>query len=70
MFIVMRVQKFNQKVRMTGSFLECRILRRALYHNIVTRRRSLDDLPEEFWKESVQLEIDLAEKMYNELLDL
>lgn len=64
----MRVQKFNQKVRMTGSFLECRILRRALYLSIVTRRRSLEDLPDEFWKESVQSEIDLAEKMYDELL--
>lgn len=70
MFIVMRVQKFNQKVRFTGSFLECRILRRALYLSIVTRRRSLDDLPEESWKETVQFEIDLAEKMYNELLDV
>jgi hypothetical protein len=68
MFIVMRVQKFNQKVRMTGSFLECRILRRALYLSIVTRRRGLDDLPDDFWKESVQSEIDLTEKMYNELL--
>lgn len=66
----MRVQKFNQKVRFTGSFLECRILRRALYLSIVTRRRSLDDLPEESWKETVQFEIDLAEKMYNELLDV
>ena len=64
----MRVQKFNQKVRMTGSFLECRILRRALYLSIVTRRRSLDDLPDDFWKESVQSEIDLTEKMYDELL--
>lgn len=64
----MRVQKFNQKVRVTGSFLECRILRRALYLSIVTRRRSLDDLPDDFWKESVQSEIDLTEKMYNELL--
>ena len=64
----MRVQKFNQKVRMTGSFLECRILRRALYLSIVTRRRSLDDLSDDFWKESVQSEIDLTEKMYNELL--
>lgn len=70
MFIVMRVQKFNQKVRFTGSFLECRILRRALYLSIVTRRRSLDDLPEESWKETVQFEIDLAEKMYNELLNV
>lgn len=70
MFIVMRVQKFNQKVRFTGSFLECRILRRALYLSIVTRRRSLEDLPEEFWKETVQFEINLAEKMYNELLDV
>lgn len=66
----MRVQKFNQKVRFTGSFLECRILRRALYLSIVTRRRSLDDLPEDFWKESVQFELDLAEKMYNELLNV
>lgn len=66
----MRVQKFNQKVRMTGSFLECRILRRALHLSIVTRRRSLDDLPEDFWKESVQSEIDLAEQMYNDLLSL
>ena len=64
----MRVQKFNQKVRMTGSFLECRILRRALYLSIVTRRRSLEDLPDDFWKESVQSEIELAEQMYNELL--
>ena len=64
----MRVQKFNQKVRMTGSFLECRILRRALYLSIVTRRRSLDDLPDDFWKESVQSEIDLTEQMYNDLL--
>lgn len=66
----MRVQKFNQKVRFTGSFLECRILRRALYLSIVTRRRSLDDLPDESWKETVLFEIDLAEKMYNELLNL
>ena len=66
----MRVQKFNQKVRFTGSFLECRILRRALYLSIVTRRRSLDDLPDESWKETVQFEIDLAEKMYNEFLDV
>jgi hypothetical protein len=66
----MRVQKFNQKVRMTGSFLECRILRRALHLSIVTRRRSLDDLPDDFWKESVQSEIDLAEQMYNDLLSL
>lgn len=64
----MRVQKFNQKVRMTGSFLECRILRRALYLSIVTRRRSLEDLPDDFWKESVQSEIELTEQMYNELL--
>ena len=66
----MRVQKFNQKVRFTGSFLECRILRRALYLSIVTRRRSLDDLPDESWKETVQFEIDLAEKMYDELLNV
>ena len=66
----MRVQKFNQKVRFTGSFLECRILRRALYLSIVTRRRSLDDLPDDFWKESVQSEIDLSEQMYNDLLSL
>ena len=66
----MRVQKFSQKVRFTGSFLECRILRRALYSSIVTRRRSLENLPDESWKEAVQLEIDLAEKMYNELLDV
>ena len=64
----MRVQKFSQKVRLTGSFLECRILCRALYLSIVTRRRSLDDLPDDFWKESVQSEIDLAEQMYNDLL--
>lgn len=66
----MRVQKFNQKVRMTGSFLECRILRRALYLSIVTRRRSLDDLPDDFWKESVQSEIELSEQMYNDLLSV
>lgn len=66
----MRVQKFSQKVRFTGSFLECRILRRALYLSIVTRRRSLDNLPDESWKETVQLEIDLSEKMYNELLNV
>lgn len=66
----MRVQKFNQKVRFTGSFLECRVLRRALYLSIVTRRRNLDDLPDESWKETVQFEIDLAEKMYNELLNV
>lgn len=66
----MRVQKFNQKVRMTGSFLECRILRRALYLSIVTRRRSLDDLPDDFWKESVQSEIELTEQMYNDLLSV
>lgn len=66
----MRVQKFNQKVRLTGSFLECRILRRALYFNIINRRRSLDDLPDESWKETVQFEIDLAEKMYNELSNI
>mgnify|MGYP001037149630 FL=1 len=66
----MRVQKFNQKVRMTGSFLECRILRRALHLSIVTRRRSLDDLPDDFWKESVQSELDLSEQMYNDLLSL
>lgn len=66
----MRVQKFNQKVRFTGSFLECRILRRALYLSIVTRRRSLDNLPDESWKDAVQFEIDLAEKMYNDLLNV
>ena len=66
----MRVQKFNQKVRFTSSFLECRILRRALYLSIVTRRRSLDNLPDESWKDAVQLEIDLAEKMYNVLLNV
>lgn len=66
----MRVQKFSQKVRFTCSFLECRILRRALYLSIVTRRRSLDNLPEESWKDVVQLEIDLAEKMYNDLLNV
>lgn len=66
----MRVQKFNQKVRMTGSFLECRILRRALYLSIVTRRRSLDDLPDDFWKESVQSEIELSEQMYSDLLNV
>lgn len=66
----MRVQKFNQKVRMTSSILECRILRRALHLSIVTRRRSLDDLPDDFWKESVQSEIDLTEQMYNDLLSL
>lgn len=66
----MRVQKFNEKVRMTGSFLECRILRRALYLSIVTRRRSLDDLPDDFWKESVQSEIELTEQMYNDLLSV
>lgn len=66
----MRVQKFSQKVRLTGSFLECRILRRALYFNIANRRRSLDTLPDESWKEAAQLEIDLAEKMYNELSNL
>lgn len=63
----MRVQKFSQKVRFTGSFLECRILRRALYFSIITRRRNMDMLPDESWKEAVQLEIDLAEKMYNDL---
>lgn len=66
----MRVQKFSQKVRFTGSFLECRILRRALYFSIVNRRRNLDMLPDESWKEAAQLEIDLAEKMYNELSNL
>lgn len=66
----MRVQKFNQKVRFTGSFLECRILRRALYLSIVTRRRSLDSLPDDSWKEAAQFEIDLTEKMYNELLNI
>lgn len=66
----MRVQKFNQKVRITGSSLECRILRRALYLSIVTRRRNLDDLPDDFWKESVQSEIDLSEQMYNDLLSV
>ena len=49
-------------------FLGSRILRRALYLSIVTRRRSLEDLPDDFWKESVQSEIDLTEKMYDELL--
>lgn len=66
----MRVQKFSQKVRITGSFLECRILRRALYLSIVTRRRSLDDLPDDFWKETVQGEIDLTEQMYNDILSV
>ena len=66
----MRVQKFNQKVRLTGSFLECRILRRALYLSIVNRRRNLDNLPDESWKEAVQFEIDLTEKMYNELSNI
>lgn len=66
----MRVQSFNQKVRLTCSFWECRILRRALYLSIVTRRRSLDNLPDESWKESVQGEIDLTEQMYNDLLDV
>lgn len=64
----MRVQPFNQKVRLTCSFWECRILRRALYLSIVTRRRSLDNLPDESWKETVQGEIDLTEQMYNDLL--
>ena len=66
----MRAQKFNQKVRLTCSFWECRILRRALYNDIVTRRCSLDNLPDVSWKESVQFEIDLAEKMYNDLLNV
>ena len=66
----MRVQKFNQKVRLTCSFLECRILRRALYLSIVTRRRSVDDLPDDFWKESVQSEIGLAEQMHDGFLSL
>lgn len=66
----MRVQKFSRNVRLTGSFLECRILRRALYLSIATRRRSLDDLPDEFWKESVQGEIDLMDQMYSDLLDV
>lgn len=66
----MRVQKFNQKVRITASFLECRILRRALYLSIVTRRRSLDDLPDDFWKESVQSEIEISEQMYSDLLNV
>ena len=66
----MRIQKFNQKVRLTGSFLECRMLRRALHLSIVTRRRSLDNLPDESWKEAVRFEIDLAEKMYNELSNI
>ena len=66
----MRVQKFNQKVRFTGSFFECRILRRALHLSIVTRRRNLDNLPDESWKEAVQFEIDFTEKMYNELSDI
>lgn len=66
----MRVRKFSQKVRFTASFLECRILRRALHSSIVTRRCSLENLPDESWKDAVQLEIDLAEKMYNELLDV
>ena len=66
----MRVQKFNKKVRLTCSFWECRILCRALYLSIVTRRRSLENLPDESWKETAQFEIDLTEKMYNELLDL
>ena len=63
----MRVQKFSQKVRFTGSFLECRILRRALYLSIITRRRNMDMLPDESWKEAAQLEIDLAQKMYDDL---
>lgn len=62
----MRVQKFSQKVRLTGSFLECRILRRALYLSIITRRRNMDMLPDESWKEAAQLEIDLAQKMYDD----
>ena len=66
----MRVQKFSQKVRFTGSFLECRILRRALYFSIVNRRRNLDMLPDESWKEAAQLEIDLAQKMYDDLSDV
>ena len=66
----MRVQKFSQKVRFTGSFLECQILRRALYLSIITRRRSLDNLPDESWKDAAQLEIDLSEKMYNDLLNV
>lgn len=66
----MRVQKFNQKVRLTCSFWECRILRRALYLSIVTRRRGVDDLPDDFWKESVRSEIGLAEQMHGDLLSL
>ena len=66
----MRVQKFNQNVRLTCSFWECRILRRALYLSIVTRRRGVDDLPDDFWKESVQSEIGLAEQMHSDLLSL
>lgn len=66
----MRVQKFSQKVRLTGSFLECRILREALYFGIATRQRSLDNLPDESWKESLRGEIDLMEKMYSDLLSV
>lgn len=66
----MRVQKFNKKVRLTCSFWECRILCRALYLSIVTRRRSVDDLPDDFWKESVQSEISLSEQMHSDLLSL
>lgn len=66
----MRVQKFNKKVRLTCSFWESRILCRALYLSIVTRRRGVDDLPDDFWKESVQSEIALSEQMYSDLLSL
>ena len=66
----MRAQRFNQKVRLTCSFLECRILRRALYNDIVARRCSLDNLPDVSWEESARFEIDLAEKMYNDLLNV
>lgn len=66
----MRVQKFNKKVRLTCSFWECRILRRALYLSIVTRRRGVDDLPDDFWKESVQSEICISEQMHSDLLSL
>ena len=66
----MRVQEFNKKVRLTCSFWECRILRRALYLSIVTRRRRVGDLPDDFWKESVQSEIALSEQMHGDLLSL
>lgn len=64
----MRVQVFREKVRLTVSVTECRMLREVLFFGIKTRERGLDALPDETWKDSLQREIDLMRKMYDDIL--